>query len=465
MENNSYYQNRIYLENLNNHNMNNVPQCHGIPLGTLEVFGKKFDRRQFVLNNIETVFRKFGFDPLSTPVLEYAKVFDGHHGEGEELFFKLKDSKENELMLRYDLTVPLARYISDNSTVPLPFKRYQIATVFRDDEVDKGHFREFTQCDGDIIGVSDLAVDAEIVSMAHAGLNKVGLRDHVININHRKILNAFAEKASYTTLEDRQKIQRTLDAISKYSEKLGDEFDSNSALYIQELSTIFSRYKLSDKACEVIKDMLAISGSYNEMLDAANELLRDYPDGKNGVSELKEIFSYLSKDTQDVVKIDFSLARGADYYTGFILEGSVPNVQVGAILGGGRFDDLVKRLNGPDLPAVGMAFGLDRILTVLDELDLFSYMEVKPRMLVAPIVSKNVAALLNYARKLRNNGVQTDFIPLIDYSHEDVYAYAAQRGFTSFVVSDGDNIVVKPVYALSSLNLSDFMAVDSMSTV
>lgn len=167
--------------------------CLTVPQGTADIFGAKMRLREHVIHTIERVYRQFGFELLSTPILENASVFSGHHGEGEKILFNLRDKKDVPLVLRYDLTVPLARVMGMYPDIPRPFKRYQIASSFRDDEPDKGHFREFTQCDADIVGVANLAADAEVVIMADSGLRQIGFDSYNIRVNHRSILNGIAE--------------------------------------------------------------------------------------------------------------------------------------------------------------------------------------------------------------------------------------------------------------------------------
>lgn len=149
---------------------------HDIPLGTSEIFGVDMRRRQAVIDTIRSVYETFGFEPLHTPILENAEVFNGHHGEGEKLLFTFADSQGERLVNRYDLTVPLARFAGSHPEIPRPLKRYQIETVFRDDKPDLGHFREFTQCDGDVIGNACLSADAEVINVAHFGLSKFGFQ-------------------------------------------------------------------------------------------------------------------------------------------------------------------------------------------------------------------------------------------------------------------------------------------------
>lgn len=413
----------------------------GIPLGTVELFGSAVDKREHVIEIIKGIYRSFGFDPLNTPVMEHAEVFNGHHGEGEELLFFLEDSSSEKLVLRYDLTVPLARYISDHPQSPMPFKRYQVATVFRDDEVDKGHFREFTQCDGDVIGISDLTADAEVICMAFAGLEKLGFKNFKINVNHRRIINALAEKSNLLDKEGRLSVQRALDAISKFSERWphhGRPLYLKS--YASHIHSILVERALSAKAVEVIQEAFMVDGkNFDEKMSGLESVLKDFPEGLVGINELKEIVSYLPPVVKNVINLDLSLARGADYYTGFIIEGSILDVPVGAVLGGGRFDNLVKDLGGPDLPAVGMAFGLDRIMVALRDLGIQQSFKSTTRILVVPKQEQQKAELLDLTRRLRNKGIDVDFIPMFSKSQEEIEEYALNRGFGIIATTDSES--------------------------
>lgn len=189
--------------------------ANNIPLGTSDVKGFDARVKDYVLGKIKEVYENYGFEPLYTPIIENAEVFNGHHGEGEKLLFKLKDKQGMELVLKYDSTVPLARVISMYPEIQKPYKRYQLQESFRDDDVDKGHFREFVQCDGDVVGATTLLADAEIIMIAYDGLNKIGFSDFTIRINHRKIIQGIAEKAGIYSDSGFIKIQRAIDMLIK----------------------------------------------------------------------------------------------------------------------------------------------------------------------------------------------------------------------------------------------------------
>lgn len=340
--------------------------ANSIPLGTSDVKGFDARVKDYVLGKIKEVYENYGFEPLYTPIIENAEVFNGHHGEGEKLLFKLKDKQGMELVLKYDSTVPLARVISMYPEIQKPYKRYQLQESFRDDDVDKGHFREFVQCDGDVVGATTLLADAEIIMIAYDGLDKIGFSDFTIRINHRKIIQGIAEKAGIYSDSGFIKIQRAID----YADKI---IKNGVAGIKQDLE----KRNVSDTVINVICDLVNIvTEDPFETLDKIQGYLADSNSALEGIQELREILTYIPSNVLSKVKIDFTLARGADYYTGFIIESIINNIELGAVLGGGRFDNLVEAFCDEKVPAVGMAFGLERIITAMKELELTDKLEI-----------------------------------------------------------------------------------------
>lgn len=340
--------------------------ANSIPLGTSDVKGFDARVKDYVLGKIKEVYENYGFEPLYTPIIENAEVFNGHHGEGEKLLFKLKDKQGMELVLKYDSTVPLARVISMYPEIQKPYKRYQLQESFRDDDVDKGHFREFVQCDGDVVGATTLLADAEIIMIAYDGLDKIGFSDFTIRINHRKIIQGIAEKAGIYSDSGFIKIQRAID----YTDKIIKNGVAGIKQYLEKRN-------VSDTVINVICDLVNIvTEDPFETLDKIQGYLADSNSALEGIQELREILTYIPSNVLSKVKIDFTLARGADYYTGFIIESIINNIELGAVLGGGRFDNLVEAFCDEKVPAVGMAFGLERIITAMKELELTDKLEI-----------------------------------------------------------------------------------------
>lgn len=346
--------------------------ANSIPLGTSDVKGFDARVKDYVLGKIKEVYENYGFEPLYTPIIENAEVFNGHHGEGEKLLFKLKDKQGMDLVLKYDSTVPLARVISMYPEIQKPYKRYQLQESFRDDDVDKGHFREFVQCDGDVVGANTLLADAEIIMIAYDGLDKIGFSDFTIRINHRKIIQGIAEKAGIYSDSGFIKIQRAID----YADKI---IKNGVAGIKQDLE----KRNVSDTVINVICDLVNIvTEDPFKTLDKIQGYLSDSNSALEGIQELREILTYIPSKVLSKVKIDFTLARGADYYTGFIIESIINNIELGAVLGGGRFDNLVEAFCDEKVPAVGMAFGLERIITAMKELELTDKLEIYPKKVI-----------------------------------------------------------------------------------
>lgn len=386
-----------------------------IPPGTTDVYGAEMRRRDHVLCVIRRVYEQYGFQPLHTPVLENADVFKGHHGVGEQLLFHLNDKNKVPLVLRYDLTVPLARVVSMHPDIMLPFKRYQLAEAFRDDDVDRGHFREFMQCDGDAIGIADLSADAEVITMAHMGLDRIGFKDFTIRVNHRGIIKGLALYAC-GSIDYALKIQEALDFADKVI-KCGMEGVRSDLL----------KRGLEQDVVERLVAFLDCSGSPEEVLYHAEKMIGVFPESKRAIDELREIIGFLPPDALSKVAVDFTLARGANYYTGFILEGVINGIPVGAVLGGGRYDNLVAAAGGKSEPAIGMAFGLERILTSMEELSMSVEADIHALLLFAETDDAREPAF-HRAHMLRGKGFAVEFNPEIRTMAE-AEAHATARDY------------------------------------
>jgi len=395
-----------------------------IPSGTADIFGVRMRLREHVLHIIERVYKQFGFELLSTPVLENAVVFNGHHGEGEKIIFNLRDKKDVPLVLRYDLTVPLARVMGMYPDIPRPFKRYQIAPSFRDDKPDKGHFREFIQCDADIVGVTNLTADAEVVIMADAGLRQIGFDSYNIRVNHRRILRGIVEYICGSGC-DVLTLQRSFDFADKVLRQ-----------GVEGIKFSLEEKGFSKKSIDRLIPILELKGDPLSVLDRLFSMLMGSYCVGLGVYELRTILECLPKEVYDKVVIDFTLARGADYYTGFILEGVISDIHVGAVLGGGRYDNLMSAAGGTSEPAVGMAFGLERIITAMEEISMTVEDENPTLLLFGPCKR----AVVNYAHRLRGLGVMVDFNPNIEDSSK-ADEYAQKRNYPAFAEYGEDGII------------------------
>lgn len=422
--------------------MTNRHHASHIPAGTSEVFGVEMLRLQAVIDTIRGTYEAFGFDPLHTPILEHAEVFDGHHGEGEKLLFRFSDSSGTQLVNRYDLTVPLARFAGTHPEIPRPLKRYQIASVFRDDKPDLGHFREFTQCDGDVVGNSCLSTDAEVICVAYTGLTRLGFSAFRIRVNHRGIIKAIAEKAGIKDANGIVMVQRALDFSDKITKSglSGVEADLSDRGVPQE-------------AIDAIMEMITLDGNGPlDKLDKIQQSLSFSEIGRAATDELDTILRMLPPNVLEKVTVDLTLARGADYYTGFILEGVIESIPVGAVLGGGRYDNLIGKFGNKPEPAVGMAFGLERIVTAMKLSGIFDSTRLQQRALVVANPEMDEGRIISIVNRLRIAGISVDYLP--HGINSNPLGYAQHRGFCAVIELSDNGHTATAVYEAGEKILS-----------
>lgn len=323
-------------------------------------------KRMRVMETFRTVFRKFGFEPLETPALEYAETLTGKYGnEADKLLYLFKDNGDREVGLRYDQTVPLSRVMAQYQDIPLPFKRYQMQPVWRAENTQKGRYREFLQCDIDIVGAASETADVEIITTTIEALRALKLPDPMVIINDRTLFDYYkVTKEEIIVIDKLDKIGK--DAVIELLEKGGRKDAKN----------LFSTFKKSAKT-----------------------------------AKLKNIFTMLSsqgyKEGKDYTFSPF-LARGLDYYTSTIFEVRIPSYPSGSIAGGGRYDDLIGIFSGKPLPAVGIAFGFDRIVEIINEQKLLDDVATGATLLVTVFDESARLASGEIATKLRAAGVNTD---------------------------------------------------------
>ncbi len=385
-----------------------------IPRGTRDFLPFEQIQREILIEKIKKVFRRWGFDPIETPTFEYYKTLSGKYGEeGEKLIYKFVDLGGRELGLKYDLTVPLARFFADHQNEILkPFKRYQIQPVFRAEKPQKGRYREFYQCDIDIVGSKNLISDAIVLLAINDALKEIGIQNFKIKINHRKFFRAIAKKFR---LEGRElEIARSIDKI----EKIGvigvkDELVKKG----------FEKALLD----EILSFILEIKS-----LDQALNLL-DNEDAKIAFDELSEIFDYIIKFNVNFY-FDISLARGLDYYTGMIFETELTDIKIGSIASGGRYDNLIEIFTKYNVPAVGGSIGIDRLLTALIELKILENKKTYSDILI--LFAEYKKEILDYGFKvlkiLQSGGYNVDFY----CGNKDL------RGQLGYAKDKGVNIVI-----------------------
>ncbi|MBA3274720.1 MAG: histidine--tRNA ligase [Chloroflexia bacterium] len=375
-----------------------------------------------VISIFREVFERHGFEPLDTPALEYLETLTGQAGENEKLMYHFHDQGDREVGLRYDLTVPLARYFAMHQQESvLPFKRYHIAPVWRAEKPQRGRFREFWQCDADIVGTPSMLADAEAVSVLTEALDAVNLSGAIVSINHRKLLEAMARLAGVPE-SHAPTVFRAIDKLGKVGPD-GVRRD-------------LAHSGVDDAAATRVVELVTRSGSSDELLDAAASDLAEIPGGDEAVSELRQLTGYL--DDLHVRpgswKIDLSLARGIDYYTGPVFEAIVEEPKVGSVAGAGRYDGLVGTFVGRAVPATGMSLGLERILEVIQEFDLLPHQASVAGVFVAafPDTLRENARI---AHELRLSGINTDLSMLANRGLGDQMKYAARRGIPLAVIA------------------------------
>lgn len=401
-----------------------------LPRGTRDYSPEMMLRRNYIIDTIKSVFKKFGFMPLETPAMENLSVLMGKYGEeGDQLLYKILNSgdflsktraedaangsktfalKISEKGLRYDLTVPFARYVVMNqNTISYPFKRYQIQPVWRGDAPQRGRYREFYQCDADVVGTSSLICEAEIILMMNEVLQNLQLNKpnaYQIKINNRKILAGIAEVGGVLGKETDLCV-----AIDKL-DKIGEE------KVIQELL----ERGFSATAIEKIKPIFAFNTTTNnnlEKIDFLKNFLKTSNTGLQGILEIEKVFEYVESfteksATENNVMLDITLARGLSYYTGAIFEVKVQNTAIGSISGGGRYDDLTGSFGLKDVAGVGFSFGLDRIYDVLEEFELFPAQDgASTQILIANFEADAEKYALKTLKRLRDAGINAEIYP------------------------------------------------------
>ena len=386
-----------------------------IPKGFRDFLPPQKALRQQVIKTIQSTFELFGFEPLETPVIEYASILEGKYGEdGEKLIYKFEDRGGRKVALRYDLTIPLSRVIAMHPTLPKPFKCYQISPVWRADKPQRGRYREFWQCDGDIVGSDSTLADAEIITTIYHILKALNFKQFTVRINNRKLLNGIAQALGIP--ED------TIPALLRIIDKL--EQKGMDGIKEEMLDKGFK-----EEIANTILDFLSISTS--NIIDF-NDLKSKFTDTQlllEGIADLETIFSHLSSlgiDSQ-YYRFDLSLARGLDYYTGPIFETTVDEPKIGSITGGGRYDNLIGMFSNTQFPATGSSFGLERILTVMEELNLSPLPPTTTQVLVTLFSPETEKDSLQLVAQLRAAGIKTEVYFKQDKMKKQL-SYASNKG-------------------------------------
>ncbi len=393
-----------------------------IPKGTRDFSSIEIARRNYIIDTIRGVFENYGFQPIETPSFENSSTLMGKYGdEGDRLIFKILNSGDylkkvepdllseknsamttpsiSEKALRYDLTVPFARYVVQHQNeITFPFKRYQIQPVWRADRPQKGRFREFYQCDADVVGSESLWQEVEFIQMYDEVFTKLGLTESVIKMNNRKILSGLAE-----IIGEKERIIDFTVALDKL-DKIGVEGVKKEML----------SKNISKRSIEKIEPLFNFKGSNSEKILQLSELLSESEEGLRGVEELKFVTNYIEKLglQSAILELDVTLARGLNYYTGAIFEVQTQKVKMGSIGGGGRYDDLTGQFGLKNISGIGISFGLDRIYLVLEELDLFAKAkQTRPEILFLNFGENEIYYCLKAIQKIRDLGINAEFYP------------------------------------------------------
>ncbi len=367
-----------------------------LPRGMRDILPQKMLQRRYVMRVIENVFERFGFEPLQTPALELAQTLLGKYGpDAEKLIYdaRHREGKE-ELALRYDLSVPLSRVVAMNPELTKPFKRYQIAPVWRAERPQKGRYREFYQCDADIVGATSMLADAEIIAMIFAILSELGFKEFVTKLNHRQVLTALGEYSGVPT-ESLGGLYRAIDKL----EKIGRD-------------GVRAEMVKNQIPAPAVEKILALLDLPTDDLAAWRETLRAYPRGIAGIDELEQ----LTQHTRALgvnparLQVDLTMVRGLEYYTGPIFETVVTEPKIGSLTGGGRYDGLIGLFSKTALPATGTTVGIERIIDVMDELRMFppNLGKTVTQVLVTVFDATQRAASLALGMELRAAGVNTE---------------------------------------------------------
>ena len=376
--------------------------------------------RQKVFAIVRNVFERYGFEPFETPAIELAKTLKGKYGEEEKLIYEFEDRGGRKLALRYDQTVPLARYIIENPEISKPFKRYVIGKAWRAEEVRRGRYREFYQCDIDIIGAKSILADAEVVACALDALNNLNLGDVTIRLNNRKILAAIIKYAGV----NEKKVIQTIRAIDKL-DKIGEK----------GVKEELKKLKLKAKEIKKILEIISISGKSNAVILKAKKIIGKIKEGVGGLEELQELIDYLKECGIKNFIVDLSLARGLDYYTGNIFEIASKDKKIGSLGGGGRYDKLISKLSNErvDLSAVGISLGIERIIEIIKEKKLIQTPSTVVEVYVLPINKKVIDKAIKIAKTLRENGFNCE-IDLMGRKISKQLEYASSKGIPKVII-------------------------------
>ncbi len=383
--------------------------------------------REHLIDVARSVYRSYGFAPIDTPALEYAEVLLGKGGEeSDKQVFRFTDQGERDVALRFDLTVPLARFVAQHiQELGVPFRRYHIGPVWRGERPARGRFREFLQCDFDTIGTLSNSADVETLFVINDLFDRIGIERFTIRVNNRKVLNGLLEKCG---------LQKQASGILRSLDKL-DKIGRDGVI-----SEMTERVGISMPSARMVLDMAQLKGTPEEILQALDGMLAGSATGERGLQDLRELFAAVAACgwPQERVVLDVSIARGLDYYTGTIYEtllGELPGI--GSVCSGGRYDNLADLFTAQQLPGVGASLGLDRMLAAMEELGLLPKATTPAPVLVTMFDSARVSDYLQMGRVLRKAGIATEVYPEAKNIGKQM-KYADRKGFRVALIAGED---------------------------
>ena len=370
-----------------------------VPRGMRDILPEQMIRRQYVIDVIRDVFEEFGFEPLQTPALELSEVLTGKYGpDAEKLIYQAGHvGGKEDISLRYDLSVPLCRVIAMYPQLPKPFKRYQIDPVWRAERPQKGRYRQFFQCDADTVGTESMLADAENVNLIYQVLTRLGFKQFEVNINNRKLITGIGQFAGVPD-EQLGGLYRSIDKLDKIG--------------LAGVRKELVENQIPEHVIEKLLALLQIEGDAATVLSALSEKLGDSEVAREGIVELEELNNYLVTlgVPDEFYRVNVSMVRGLEYYTGPIYETVVEEPKIGSITGGGRYDELIGSFSKQGYPATGTSFGIERIIDVMEEFDMFPTAVGKTvtQVLVTVFDAELAQESLKLATLLRHKGIRTE---------------------------------------------------------
>lgn len=439
-----------------------MAQKPSIPKGTRDFSPAEMVKRNFIFDTVKEVFRLYGFQPIETPAMENLSTLMGKYGEeGDKLLFKILNSgdfisnvsdellternsnklttKISEKGLRYDLTVPTARFVVQyQNEITFPFKRYQIQPVWRADRPQKGRYREFYQCDVDVIGSNSLLNEVELVQIIDDVFTRLKI-DTVVKINNRKILSGIAE-----VIGENSRITDITVAIDKL-DKIG----------LEKVNAELAEKGVSSEAISKLQPILALTGNSDEKIAQLETILTSSETGLKGIAEIKKLFGYFANlKLNTEIELDLTLARGLNYYTGAIFEVKAKDFEIGSICGGGRYDDLTGIFGLPNVSGVGVSFGAERIFDVLTQKNLFpKHSTETTKVMFVNFGEKEEAYCLPVLTELRKSGINAEIFP--DSTKMQKQMNYANKKEIPFVVLAGESEIMAKIFTLKNMETGE----------